>query len=85
MDLITGCLWLEVWLSSKERGDGNVETHSCLFGRVGWLKVFACPLVVGPSVELLCCSPSGSWDSNIPLCLVSCFGHVSVQAPCSVR
>jgi hypothetical protein len=34
-------------------------------------SVIAGPLVVGPSVELLCCSTSGSWDSNrtIPLSL----------------
>jgi hypothetical protein len=33
----------------------NVETLSCLFGRVGWFSL-AGPLVVGSSVELLCCS-----------------------------
>jgi hypothetical protein len=44
----------------KEQVDG---TQSCLSGlSVG--SVIAGPLVLGPSVELLCCSPSGSWDSN---------------------
>jgi hypothetical protein len=36
--------------------------RACLVLSVG--SVIAGPLVVGPSVELLCCSTSGSWDSN---------------------
>jgi hypothetical protein len=53
---------------------GNVDTQSCLsvgsvFANRACLvlsvgSVIAGPLVVGPSVELLCCSTSGSWDSN---------------------
>jgi hypothetical protein len=39
-------------------------TRACLVVSVG--SVSACPLIVGPSVELLCCSTSGSWDSNTP-------------------
>jgi hypothetical protein len=56
---------------------GNVDTQSCLsvgsvFANRACLvfsvgSVIAGPLVVGPSVELLCCSTSGSWDSNIPV------------------
>jgi hypothetical protein len=55
---------------------GNVDTQSCLsvglvFANRACLvlsvgSVIAGPLVVGPSVELLCCSTSGSWDSNTP-------------------
>jgi hypothetical protein len=53
---------------------GNADTQSCLSGLVRWFSlcqscclvlsigsVFAGSLVVGPSVELLCCSTSGSW------------------------
>jgi hypothetical protein len=53
---------------------GNVDTQSCLsvgsvFANRACLvlsvgSVIAGPLVVGQSVELLCCSTSGSWDSN---------------------
>jgi hypothetical protein len=61
---------LEVWLSSKGAWRRNRAclvgtwrlTRACLVVSVG--SVFAGPLVVGPSVELLRCSTSGSWDSN---------------------
>jgi hypothetical protein len=61
---------LEVWSSSKGSWRRNRAslvgswriTRACLVVSVG--SVSACPLIVGPCVELLCCSISGSWDSN---------------------
>jgi hypothetical protein len=51
-----------VLVTASERAGKN---RACLVLSVG--SVIAGPLVVGPSVELLCCSTSGSWDSNTPL------------------